>query len=135
MSNIFDDKRYILIDTKTGEEVDIQVFFEEVKKSGWEITYAKMLADYIGCTGSSSAAVLAHIIASRRDGNLIMETQDEIIQATGKGEQTVKKVFKVLLQKGLLKKIRNGKYMLSPKIIRNGDTWKGAAMLKIWGEL
>ena len=122
----------VLINKRTGEEIDVAIFVQTARQAGWEKAYADVLAGYIDCGGSKSATALAWIIKSRKNGNYIYETQTEIAEQSGVSVSVVKTLFKKLIAKGFVKKVNIGKYIVSPRMIRNGDNQKGAMNLKLW---
>lgn len=131
-SDYFNPDTYMVIDKITGEVLDVSIFIESAKKSGWEKAYAEVLASYISCGGSKTTDLLAYIIGSRDTNNLIHGTQDEIAKSSGVSIFVVKTVFKRLYAEGYLKRVRSGCNMVSPKMIRNGDSKKGAMLLRVW---
>lgn len=124
----------MVVDRVTGEEVDMHIFMDKVNKSGWEKAYAKTIADYINCSGDKSSQLLAWIIKSRVN-NLIHGTQAEIAEGSKVSLPVVKRVMKRLTEKGLIKKVRSGCYMVTPKMIRNGNSVKGAIMMRTWEDI
>jgi len=130
----FNPDTYAVIDKITGEEVDVSIFIEEVKSGYWEKAYAKTLADYIKIGGTGSATVLAYLLRTKNSDNLVLATRDEMIKGSGASRGTVSKVIKALTEKGFLKLIRSGCYMISPKLIRHGSNTRGAMLLRLWSE-
>jgi len=128
----FNPETYMVIDKITGEELDVAIFIDSAKKSGWEKAYAEMLSSYIKCGSAKTTDLLAWVIGSRDGSNLIQGTQEEIAEQSGVSIFVVKKVFKELYEKGFLKRVRSGCNMVSPTMIRNGDNRKGAMMLRMW---
>ena len=128
----FNPSTYMLIDRVTGEEIDVAIFIEGHRKAGWEKVYAKTLSEYMSCGGAKSADILAWIITARDGKNLIHGTQKEIADKNKVCASVVKRVFKALYAKEYLKRVRSGCNMVSPKLIRNGDTMKGAMLLRLW---
>jgi hypothetical protein len=122
----------VLVNKRTGEEIDVAIFVQTARQSGWEKAYADVLAGYIDCGGSKSATALAWLIKNRKNGNYIYETQTEIAEKSGVSVSVVKTLFKKLISKGYVKKVSIGKYMVTPRMIQNGDKYKGAMNLKLW---
>ena len=133
MEDRFNPDTYQVVDVVTGEVVDMKIFIEKVSKNGWEKAYAKTLADYINCGGDKSSQLLAWIISSR-EKNMIHGTQSEIAEKSNVSLPVVKRVMKKLLDKDLMRKVRSGCYMVTPKMIRNGNTVTGALMMRVWDE-
>jgi hypothetical protein len=132
MSDHFNPDTYMVIDRITGEEIDITVFVEDARKSGWEKAYAGMLASYINCCGAQSANFLAWMLRNRDGKNMIQGTQREISSESNVSLSVVSKVMKTLTDQGLIRQVRSGCYMVSPKMIRNGETKRGVMLLKLW---
>ena len=127
--------RYALLDKSTGQIVDMAVFVRRLEGKYWERAYAKTLAEYIGLAGSSSANILAHMLKVKDSNNLILGTVREIAKSSNTAPKTVSLLFKKLGEKSLLKKVRSGCYMLSPDLLRYGNSTKGAMMVRVWGDL
>lgn len=134
MEDRFNPATYMVIDKVTGEEVDIAIFVEQASANGWEKAYAKVIADYINCAGDKSSSLLAWIIKERDRSNLIQGTQKEISDKSQVSLPVVKRVLKRLVDNGMIKKVRSGCYMVSPKMIRTGRNVTGAMLLRIWDE-
>ena len=132
----FNSATYTVTDNITGEVVDVAIFIEQASRSGWQKAYAKVLAEYIRCGGGKSEQLLAYII-EKKDGNtnILHGTQIEIAKMSGVSRPTVARVFETLIEKGMLKKIRSGAYLVTPKMLVNGNKKVGAMVLRLWGEL
>ena len=72
------------------------------------------------------ATVLLYLLEIKSNFNLINITQVEVSENTKVHRNTVAKVFKELTDIGLLKKIRNGTYLLHPDVMvrGGGSRWK-----------
>ena len=131
----FNPETFLVMDRITGEEVPMQFFIEKVSGGYWEKAFADVLAHYIGVTGSSYNKVLAHLIESKDIENRVFGTQQEIADKLKVNKSAVSKVMVLLKKKGMVKIIRNGCYMLTPKMIRHGGRIRGVIMMKVWEEL
>ena len=129
---LFDPASYMVIYKPTGEEVDVSILIKDARDTGWERAYAKTLADYMECAGVQSSSLLAWIIRSRDGKNLILGTQTEIGKKAKVSRGTVISIFKTLIEKKMLIKVRSGCYMVTPKMMRNGDKHRGAMLLRMW---
>lgn len=131
----FNPATYMVIDRVTGEEVDVAIFVERASKSGWQKAFAKVLAEYIDCAGDKSSTLLAWLIKNKDQANLILGTQSEIAGRSRVSIAVTKRVMKKLIDKGMMKLVRSGCYMITPKMMRVGDNYKGAMLLRLWGEI
>ena len=130
----FNSETYAVICRITGEEVPVQIFIEKASKEYWERAYAKTLAEYINVSGSNPNKVLAYLIKNKNVDNYILNTVRGIADELKISKTHVSDVFKVLKDKGFLKKMRNGCYFLSPEILRHGSKTRGAMLLRLWDE-
>ncbi len=135
MKDYLDNQRYKLLDTQTGEFINVQVLLEKVGSNGWEIAYVKTLAEFMNIKGTSVTKVLSFLLKEKDGSNRIHGTQIEIAKDAKVSVPTVKTVFKALLEKGFLKRVRNGLYMITPKVMRNGNKQKGAMLLRLWDDI
>lgn len=128
----FNPATYEVRDKVTGEILDVAFFVEKVRQSGWQKAYAKTLAEYIKCGDGQAVNFLAYMLEKKDPKNQILGTQRELSQKCGVSLSIVSKTIKSLERKGLIKKIRNGCYMLSPDVMRNGSDKVGTIMFRMW---
>ena len=131
----FNPATYMVVDRITGEEVDVAIFIEKASKSGWQKAYAKTLASYINIAGDKASAVLSYLIEEKDSSNLVHGTQAEIATNSGASIAVTKRVIKKLLEKDMIKIVRSGCYMLTPKMIRIGNNYQGAMLLRLWDSI
>jgi DNA-binding transcriptional ArsR family regulator len=116
----------------TGEVLDVNIFVERARATGWQKAYAKTLAEYIKCGGGQATEFLAYMLEKKDHSNMIYGTQRELSEITGVSLPVVSKTIKALKQKRLVKIIRSGAYMLSPDIMRNGSDKAGVMLFRCW---
>jgi len=133
--NYFNPATYAVIDRVTGEEVPVDIFIEKTSKGYWQKAYAKTLADYFGLAGSKVTDILAYILTEKDANNLFVRTWKEVEENVGVSNKTVAKVFKMAIEKKFITKVRNGKYLVSPKLLRHGCKTRGAMIMRLWDEL
>jgi DNA-binding IclR family transcriptional regulator len=92
------------------------------------------LSEYIQCGEGKSVNILAYFIKEKDNNNLIQGTQREIAARANVSLSVVSRTMKALEAKGMLKKVRSGCYMLSPEIMRYGETIRGSIMFRLWGD-
>lgn len=131
----FNPATYMVIDKITGEEIDVAVFVEKASKNGWQKAYAKTLASYINIAGDKASAVLSYLIQEKDASNLVHGTQAEIANNAGASIAVTKRVMKKLIDKEMIKIVRSGCYMLTPKMIRIGNNYQGAMLLRLWDNI
>jgi len=128
------ENRYTVYDNFLGKEVDIYVLIDRAKQSGWEKAYAGMICKYIDVIETTASKVLVYLIKERDSTNRIFGSQKEIAKKSGVSIATLNRVFVRLKAKGLMREVARSHYMLTPKMLRNGDNKKGAMMLQMWDE-
>jgi hypothetical protein len=131
----FNPDTYEIIDKITGEDVNQKMFIQKVKAGYWEKAYASVLSDYIGVTGSNNNKILGYLLKNKTSENIIHETIRGISEELHVSTATISTLFRLLKKKKLLKKIKNGRYMLSPSMIGHGDHYRGVLMFKLWGDI
>jgi len=129
------DGRYTIYDNFLGKEIDIYMFVDYAKQAGWEKAYAGMICKYIGVLETTASKVLIYLIAERDATNRIFGSQRDMAKACGVSLATISKVFIKLKAKGLIKEVAASHYIITPKMLRNGDNKKGAMMLRLWSEV
>jgi Firmicute plasmid replication protein (RepL) len=130
----FNPETYLVIDRISGEEIPMPVFIEACESGYWEKAYAKTLAEYIGAPGSAPCTILAFLVSEKNVNNLINGTISEIAKKTNASPKTVSNIFKILIDRNMLKKVRNGCYFFSPEIMRHGSKVRGAMLIRYWNE-
>ncbi len=131
----FNPETYAVVDKISGEEIPIQIFIERANAEYWEKAYSKTIAEYIGVGGNAACRVLAYLLVTKTDKNLVHGTMREIAEKTKSQATAVNKVFKALYARDLMKKVRNGCYFVSPHILRYGSQTHGAMLLRLWGKI
>ena len=126
--------RYSIFDNQTSEILPIDPFVEHIAPGYWEKAYAKTIAEYIGIAGNSSAVVLGWIIQNKDTNNLVHGSFAEIAMACEVTKHPVSGVFQKLYKKQLIKKIRNGCYLVSPNVLRHGGKTRGIMILRLWND-
>lgn len=126
---------YILMKKSTGEVIDISILVQDARKNGWEKAYAELLAVYIECGGTQVTKFLAYLISNHNGKNEVLGTQELLADRAKVSISTVKKTMSILQKKGMLKKVHAGCYMLTPLMLRNGDSARGAMLLRLWRDL
>lgn len=127
--------RYSLIDTHTGEAIDVHILIEQVNKGRWQKAYAETIAEYIKCGGGKAVDFLAYIIENKDHENNLHGSQKELSEKSGVSLTIVSRTLVLLKNKNLIKQVRNGCYMVYPKLMANGNKLAGAVLLRHWGDL
>lgn len=128
-----DISQFKAVNTETGESYDIEEFIKDYLENnkkvipGFELTYPKELNKYFSCAKNASTTILLYLLKVKTNFNLVVITQQMIIDETGVSKNTVAKVMKELQQEDMLRKLRNGVYVLNPKISVRGGNCKWAA--------
>jgi len=131
----FNPETYMVIDRVTGEEVNVAMFIEKASTSGWQKAYAKTVSEYIKCGDGKSVDLLAYIIENKEYNNILNGTQRELAKKAGVSLDVVTRTMRALQKKKLIKLVRSGCYMVSPKIMMNGNKTVGSIMFRLWGDL
>jgi len=124
-------------EVSTGKVIPTDVYIkrtEKEQKGYWQKSYAEVLASYLNIAGTSTTKVLAHIIKEKNSTNMIHGTVREIGELAGVSSVTVSRVFKVLVEADLLRKVRNGCYILNQNVIGPGDAARSIAVIQLWEE-
>jgi hypothetical protein len=134
--DLSDPGRYKLIDTyNDNKAIDVHILIEQVNKGRWQKAYAETIAEYIKCGGGKAVEFLAYIIENKDSTNHLLGSQIELSENSGVSLSIVSRTLVLLKKKNLIKQVRNGCYMVYPKLMANGNKIAGAVMLRHWGEL
>lgn len=127
-------QRYKVYDSQDNLWIDVVSLMDNDIKTGWSKAYSRVLAIYIRVGQGKQADVLAYLLEKRDGQNRIFESHDDIAKKIGASRQLVGRVFKQLSAFDMIRTKSKKHYMLTPKMIRNGEKTKGAMMLQLWGE-
>lgn len=120
-----------IINMDTGEIVP----FDQLVVPGqqrWDKVYPKNLARMMDMFGDEKMKVVAHLIRKKDTMNMIAATMREIAESTGVSLTTVNKVLKIMQQKDFIRKLRGGKWILSPRVICGGKQSIGMATINYY---
>ena len=95
----------------------------------------EIMAIFIECGGNQVSTFLAYLIRTCNKDNEISGTQEVLAEKAKVSISTVKKTMSILQSKNMIKKIHAGLYMLTPAMLRNGDSSRGAMLLRFWSDL
>lgn len=114
-----------VVDPETGESIGFQEaldqhFSELATKGGFQLTYTRILTEYINVANSPSATILAYLIKAKNAQNIVIGTNRSISKTLGVSTVTVNKVIKALREKGMLRMMGQGVYMINPNIMAYG---------------
>ena len=82
--------------------------------------------------GDERTKVLAYIIKRKDPMNVIHASMREIAEGADVSEKTVGRVFRTLKSRDFIHKVSNGKWRLSPRVMVNGDTKRGLAVINYY---
>jgi hypothetical protein len=125
-------QHYSLVDNRTGEVFPAEILIKRSDKAYWEKSYAKTLAAYFELSNNSATTVLTYLLKKKNSDNIIISTYDKTSEETGVGRRTVASIYKKIQEKGFMKKVSNGVYMLSPNLMRHGNKIKGIILFNCW---
>jgi len=127
-------QRYKVYDSQDNLWIDVVSLMNNDIKSGWSRAYSKLLATYISVAVGKQSDVLAYLLVKRDGQNRIFKSHADIAKDVKCTRQLVGRVFKRLIELDMVRVKNKQHYMLTSKMIRNGDKSKGAMMLQLWGE-
>lgn len=115
------DARYSVIDHLTGERLSWSEYEQRILKDAedegyFEMTDKETLMRFIECTESPGGKVLNALLKKKWKNGKIEITQQELIAITGASKNTVNSVMKRLQDRGLLRKLKQGSYVLNPGV-------------------
>ena len=121
---------WALINTKTGEMTPIDRY--DTNPARWDKAWGKALASMLDAGGEDRARVIATLIRRKDMANFVHLTVAEIALKSKVSTKTVARTLKALEEKDFIHRIRNGKLMFSPHVMRRGETSQGLAVVTMW---
>lgn len=121
---------WAIINTKTGEMTPIDRY--DTSPARWDKAWGKALANMLDAGGEDRARVIATLIRRKDMANFVHLTVSEIAIRSKVSTKTVTRTLKALEDKSFIHRVRNGKLMFSPHVIRRGETSQGLAVVTMW---
>ena len=122
-----------LVDEATGERVDVQEVYKEVKigqKQFWRLYLADFL-HVLGMLENKPLDVLIYILEHTPPAtNMFLGTYRKIAKDCGVSVSTVERTIDKLSAANFLIKVQNGAYQVSPEIMFKGNENKKAMLIK-----
>lgn len=125
-----DDTQWGLINRDTGEIIDIDRV--DGSPDRWDRVYGRALANMLDAGGEDRSRVIATLVRKKDLMNFVHLTILEIAEKSKVSSKTVTRTLKALEDKNFIHRIRNGKLMFSPHVIRRGQHSKGMAVVTMW---
>lgn len=130
MTETPEQEDWALFNRNTGEIIPIDKI--DGTPGRWEKVWSKTLANMLDHCGDEKTRVIATLIRNRDTANFVNMTLDELSAKAKVSRKTVTRTLKALEDKNFIHRIRNGKLMFSPHVLRRGDTSMGMAVVTMW---
>lgn len=127
-------KRKRLIDTETGEEIEVDQITKVVygSKNFWKC-YLMDFLTALGMIDSRQLDVLLYILENTRSSdNLFIGTYDKIMKDVECSRQTIATAMKKLQDQDLIKRVQNGVWQINPNIMVKGSDKKREMLLSYY---
>lgn len=119
----------------TGEIIDGVEIYKRADGENFCKTHMYVLLEMLGILRSKQADVVSYILDNVEfSKNLLLATYDEIAEKSGISRATVTKTMSLLSEHGLIAKIHNGMYQVSPALVYKGDPSKRAYIIRYYME-
>lgn len=122
--------KYAVVNMSTGEVFTTDM--EDKSKDRWEKTYLNTLTMFLSLSDSKSLSVLLWLLNNKNSDNKVYGTLIEIAENCSTTKATVSIIFTKLYKAGLLKKIRNGAYIINPQVMSSGTPATILNITKEW---
>ncbi len=109
-----------VINMTTNEIYDLEPPYEN--GATWYKTTRAELVRAMKCLGDPRSAVLGELLRVMTYGNEIHSTVAEIAEELEISQKTVHRVLKNLETHSVIKRVRNGRLLMNPKVMRNGKS-------------
>lgn len=114
-----------MVDPETGELTTVQHYEVKDVDINWNKVWLGHLLDVLEMVGSKKMQVISWLLEHRNTKtNEVVATQQLIMDELNLSKKTVNETFKALQEAGVIVKIRNGFWQLSPNFIWQGDNNK-----------
>lgn len=123
-------------DNDTGEVFEAEQIIKRFygQKQFWKV-YLSDFLDILGILQSKQVDILVYILENTdSSNNTFLGTYKKIAKATGTSEPTIATVMKKLQENKFIKKIQNGAWQVSPRIMMKGSEFKKSLLINYYNE-
>lgn len=120
-------ERYI--NEATGEVQEFDVIEQTDKDFNFDKLWLGHILNSLDIIGNKKIKVLNWLLENKNSQNQILGTQREIAEKTNVSTPVVTETMGMLIQTNLLKKVRNGLYMLNPDVLFKGGNKQRLSIL------
>ena len=123
-------------DNDTGEVFEAEQIIKRFygQKQFWKV-YLSDFLDILGILQSKQVDILVYIIENTDSStNLFLGTYKKIAKNTNTSEPTIATVMKKLQDNKFIKKIQNGAWQVSPRIMMKGSDFKKSLLINYYNE-
>jgi predicted transcriptional regulator len=101
----------------------------------WYKTTRRSMVNVLRILGDPKSAVLAELLGSMTYNNEVQRTMTEIAKAAGVSDKTVARVLTTLEKHGIVRRVRNGIFMIDPSVMRHGKNAFAGYAKQEWEKL
>lgn len=123
-------------DNDTGEIFEAEQIIKRFygQKQFWKV-YLSDFLEILGILQSKQVDILVYIIENTDSStNLFLGTYKKIAKNTNTSEPTIATVMKKLQDNKFIKKIQNGAWQVSPRIMMKGSEFKKSLLINYYNE-
>lgn len=127
-------KKKELLDTETGEKILVDQITKRVygTKRFWKV-YLMDFLTVLGIIDSKQLDVFIYIAENTdKANNVFLGTYSKISESLGVSRPTIAKLMKKLQDKGFIKRIQNGAWLVNPNILMQGNDNKRQILLSYY---
>lgn len=130
------EKERVLVDKETGEIIKVKQVTKRIYgiKQFWKV-YLMDFMQILGVLDSKQVDILIYILENtQQQTNTFIGTYVKIQKDVGVSSPTVAKVMKKLQETKFIKKVQNGVWQVSPKIMMKGNEHKQQMLLSYYND-
>ncbi len=123
-------------DNDTGEVFEAEQIIKRFygQKQFWKV-YLSDFLEILGILQSKQVDILVYVIENTDSStNLFLGTYKKIAKNTNTSEPTIATVMKKLQDNKFIKKIQNGAWQVSPRIMMKGSEFKKSLLINYYNE-
>lgn len=128
------EKKRTLCDIETNEIIEVNQITKRIygQKAFWKV-YLTDFMNVLGILDSKQLDILIYIAENTQPStNTFLGTYKQIAKDVGCSQPTIAKVLKKLKEKGFIKSIQTGAYIVNPNILMKGDPTKQQILLQYY---
>lgn len=126
-------KKRTLIDSETGEKLELNEVIQYQPREDFEIAYISTLCGLMNKLGGKKYKVLSYLLKNKNSDNVVIATNREIATELRISTKTLSETFNLLREYGVIA-TKTGVIMVLPRLTMQGGAYKEQKLMIVFRE-